>query len=316
MIKPPIPVNEQERLETLRAMQILDSSPEERYDRLTRLAQRLFNVPIVAISLIDENRQWFKSIQGLAATETSRDISFCGHAINGNDVMVVNDALKDHRFVDNPFVVQDPHIRFYAGYPIESQKMKMGTLCLIDKKPRELSGVELSLLQNLGRLVENEMAQSEAGFANDISGESEQRFFLRVLRYVMEFSRAMNYPMGMLIVHIPEAISALDGKPIIRDRMMVETAKLLGKTLRQSDIVGALGNDSFYAFLPKCDVLGAEIVTSRLNENFQDLKERLACSSEFDLRLGQLIWTPENSDTAEDMIKKGLKLLEEIRFEN
>ena len=111
----PIPVNEKSRIETLRLLSILDTQPEERFDRFTRMAKRLFSVPIAQVTLVDSERQWFKSSDGVEASETSRDISFCAHAILDDDLMLVADALKDDRFFDNPLVTGDPNIRFYAG---------------------------------------------------------------------------------------------------------------------------------------------------------------------------------------------------------
>lgn len=149
---------------------------------------------------------------------------------------------------------------------------------------------------------------------DEIFGEAEQRFFLRVLRYVMEFSRGMNLPIGMLIVHIPEAFSLNDKtKPLPRDRMVVETARLLGKSIRLSDVVGALGEDSFYVFLPKCDGTGIKHVMDRVNRNLRELKSKLNVASEFKLKFRQFIWTPQNPDTVDDLVKKGLELLEEAR---
>jgi len=104
MKKPDIPLNEEHRLKTLRSLNILDTASEERFDRLTRMAKRLFNVPIATISLVDEDRQWFKSCIGLTVKETPRDISFCGHAILDDEVFIISDTLQDERFVDNPLV--------------------------------------------------------------------------------------------------------------------------------------------------------------------------------------------------------------------
>ena len=118
MIKPPTPVDELMRLETLRNLKILDTESEERFDRVTRLARRVFGTPIALVSLVDNDRQWFKSRQGIEVSETSREISFCGHAILDDEVMVVRDAHDDERFADNPLVTSDPSIRFYAGYPL------------------------------------------------------------------------------------------------------------------------------------------------------------------------------------------------------
>ncbi|MGB5330714.1 MAG: GAF domain-containing protein, partial [Gammaproteobacteria bacterium] len=136
MKTPDFPANEKERLETLRSIDILDTDPEERFDRLTRMARRVFGVSIALVSMVDENRQWFKSKAGLDACETGRDISFCGHAILGNDVFVIENALEDERFADNPLVTGPPNIRFYAGVPLRYLNgSKLGTLCIIDQQP-------------------------------------------------------------------------------------------------------------------------------------------------------------------------------------
>jgi GAF domain-containing protein len=118
--RPALPINEKKRLEALSALQILDTQSEERFDRLTRLAAKMFHVPIALVSLIDESRQWFKSREGLAVTETSREVSFCGHTILQDQAFIVNDTLTDLRFADNPLVTGEPHIRFYAGCPLKA----------------------------------------------------------------------------------------------------------------------------------------------------------------------------------------------------
>ena len=134
MQSPDFPPDEAFRLRTLTSLSILDTPAEERFDRLTRLAQRLFNVPIALVSLIDSNRQWFKSCQGLDVRETPRDVSFCAHAILGNDLLVVPDAAADARFADNPLVTGEPFIRFYAGCPLKAPNGSLlGTLCVIDR---------------------------------------------------------------------------------------------------------------------------------------------------------------------------------------
>ena len=118
MLIPAQPPDEALRLQALRGLALLDTEAEERFDRITRTAVRLFGVPTALVSLVDDCRQWFKSKQGLGVTETSRDISFCGHAILGTVALVVPDALADPRFADNPLVTGPPHIRFYAGFPL------------------------------------------------------------------------------------------------------------------------------------------------------------------------------------------------------
>lgn len=148
------PANEQERLSALRAYNILDTLNEEEYDRLTKLAAVICGVPISLVSLIDEKRQWFKSHLGLDISETPRDVAFCAHAINGTTLFEVEDASADERFKDNPLVVSDPNIRFYAGYPlIDKEGMALGTLCVIDKAPRKLTGDQRAALELLANQV-------------------------------------------------------------------------------------------------------------------------------------------------------------------
>ena len=161
MLKPLIPANEIARLQALRDLSLLDTPAEERFDRLTRIAQHILQVPIALVSLIDADRQWFKSRQGLDAQEIHRDISFCGHAILRPDVLVVADAVADQRFADNPLVLGAPSIRFYAGAPLTlSSGECVGTLCVIDRQPRQVTRAQLAALQDLAACVVEELEQA------------------------------------------------------------------------------------------------------------------------------------------------------------
>ncbi len=154
-MKARLPDNEAQRLKTLRGYDVLDTPPEQAYDDLTLLAAQICQVPIAVITLIDENRQWFKSIIGLSVTETPRDFAFCAHAILYSDKMLeVRDAELDPRFADNPLVTGDPHIRFYAGAPLVAPDgVALGTLCVIDYVPRVLSAEQQTALRALSRTV-------------------------------------------------------------------------------------------------------------------------------------------------------------------
>ncbi|MGA7750735.1 MAG: GAF domain-containing protein, partial [Gallionella sp.] len=154
-LKAPLPPNEAQRLETLRGYNVLDTPPELAFDDLTLLAAQICQVPIAVVSLVDENRQWFKSIIGLSATETSRDAAFCAHAIlNSDELLEVRDAQLDPRFTDNPLVTADPHIRFYAGAPLVAPDgLALGTLCVIDRVPRVLNAEQQNALRALSRTV-------------------------------------------------------------------------------------------------------------------------------------------------------------------
>lgn len=154
----PIPEDEQQRLGELARFEVLDTEADERFDRLTRLVAGLLDVPIALVSLVDRDRQWFKSRVGLQAEETPRDISFCAHAILGDDVFEVADASSDERFSDNPLVTDDPSIRFYAGAPLRTGGgLRVGTLCAIDRVPRTLSAPQRRLLSDLAAIVVDEL---------------------------------------------------------------------------------------------------------------------------------------------------------------
>lgn len=153
-MKPPIPDHEAARLEALHQYQILDTEPDETFNDLTRLAAYICGTPIALITLIDLDRQWFKARQGLSLSETSRDISFCGHAIMQSGPFVVRDAMDDQRFKDNPLVTSEPNIRFYAGSPlITPEGFKLGTLCVIDRVPRDLNPEQIAALRMLSNQV-------------------------------------------------------------------------------------------------------------------------------------------------------------------
>jgi len=158
MLAPALPPDETERLADLHALELLDTPAEERFDRIVQLAAVVFDVPIAYLALVDSDRQWFKAKCGLTTTETGREVSFCGHTILQREALVVPDTHHDPRFADNPLVVGEPFIRFYAGHPLAGRAgTNVGTLCLADSRPRSLEPRDLDALRRLARVAEHEI---------------------------------------------------------------------------------------------------------------------------------------------------------------
>jgi len=176
VIEPHDPPDEIERIAALCRLHVLDTPADDRFDRITAIAQRLFHVPIALISLVDGERQWFKSRAGLDASQTPRNISFCGHAILEERPFIVHDALADPRFADNPLVLGPPHLRFYAGIPIhEAGGWRVGTFCLIDTSPRAFSVSDLAALRDLAHWAETELNLYSLEQATALTREKEAR---------------------------------------------------------------------------------------------------------------------------------------------
>lgn len=216
----PIESNEEERLEALRAFDILDTPFEPVFDDFTRIASQICSTPIALISLVDADRQWFKSAVGLDAPQTPRDISFCGHAIYGKDLFEVENALDDERFVDNPLVTGAPHIRFYAGQPlITSAGLGIGTLCVIDRVPHHLNESQKDTLKVLARLLVQQL---------------ETRIHLRreeELNRQLEAEIALR---GKMFASASVAVLVLDGQGYI-EKMSAGAARLLRRDIRTLD---------------------------------------------------------------------------------
>ncbi len=173
----PIPKNEPERLKALKSLHILDTPTEERFDRITQLAQYIFKVPISTLSLVDSNREWFKSCMGVEASEGPRAISFCGHAMLEDDLFLIPDTTKDPRFADNPMVTGKPYLRFYAGQSLSNAAgFKIGTFCIKDTKPRTLTEEEKKILKDLASWAELEINMHDLGLALNERRLAEVRF--------------------------------------------------------------------------------------------------------------------------------------------
>jgi signal transduction histidine kinase len=175
-IPAPIPVDEEERLQSLHTLNILDTPPEERFDRITKIATVLFNVPISTVTLVDSRREWYKSCQGLPVHEGERAISFCGHAVLSDEPLIIPDAKADPRFAGNPMVVSPPFIRFYAGIPLKSADGKrVGAFCIKDHESREFSTEKIELLKAFSAWAELELNSRELSLSLEARKKAEER---------------------------------------------------------------------------------------------------------------------------------------------
>jgi len=248
MQEPALPRDEAARIDRLRSLKILDTAREQRYDRITRSSARIFKAPIAVISLIDHHRQWFKAAQGINDRETPRNISFCGHAILEDGVFEVRNALRDPRFNDNPLVVDEPHIRFYAGAPLTTPDgFKLGTLCVIDREPRRLSSEEKALLKSLADTVVAEMVDRmdvETGLAN-------RDAFVEVGAQRFAAAKAEQ----QLSLHLFK-VDAVTAEPGSSENFLPAGeifAKLLSSFYPQASGIAYLGNNEFCVLLDDCE---------------------------------------------------------------
>jgi len=286
MQAPDLPGDEARRLATLQGLNILDTPPEERFDRLTRLAKRLFGVPIVLVSLIDANRQWFKSCIGLPVNETSREVSFCGHAILADEVFLVPNALEDARFADNPLVTGDPHIRFYAGCPLKVDNgSRLGTLCLIDREPRHMDADDLQLLRDLARMAEQELAAIQIATLDELTGLSNRRGFMVLARHALQWCQRQGKPATLLYMDLDEFKSINDRFGHAEGDLALKAfAHCLTEAVRASDVIARMGGDEFLVLLtdstPDLALLAVERLQAALASHNQSMQRgyELKCS--------------------------------------
>jgi diguanylate cyclase (GGDEF)-like protein len=247
----PLPENESQRLQSLRALNILDTPPDERFDRLTRVARRLFDTPIALMSLVDADRQWFKSRPGLDFPETPRDHSFCAHAILDEGAFIVPDALMDQRFRENPLVRTFPEIRFYAGYPVRAPDgSALGTLCVIDHEPREVEEGDVDALRDLAGMAEQELKSLTLATSDDLTGLTNRRGFEGIASYTLALCHRVGRPATVLYFDLDDFKSVNDSRGhAAGDRVLQDFAGHLLSTFRDSDVVARLGGDEFCVLL-------------------------------------------------------------------
>lgn len=273
-MKAPLPKNEALRISTLHRYDILDTLAEQAYDDIVLLASHICETPIALISLVDSDRQWFKARLGIEATETPRDLSFCAHAIlHPEQPLIVPDALEDSRFSDNLLVTEAPNIRFYAGAPLLSPTGEaLGSVCVIDRKPRELNERQIRALQALSRQVTAllEMRRLVADLemlstTDALTGLRNRRAFDEKMLDEHQRSARSQQPYSLLLIDIDHFKSYNDefGHQA-GDDVLGEVARIMQYTVRNYDMAARYGGEEFAAILPNTGKTGAMELAERL----------------------------------------------------
>ncbi|WP_281081802.1 sensor domain-containing diguanylate cyclase [Variovorax paradoxus] len=274
------PFNEDQRLAALHRYQVLDTTAEQAYDDVTTLASAVCKAPIALISLIDQDRQWFKSRVGLDASETPRELAFCAHAILQPDlVFEVQDAHLDPRFAGNPLVTGEPGIRFYAGAPlVTADGLPIGTVCVIDREPRILSAAERKALQSLARQVvaQLELRQAMAGLelesmTDPLTSLWNRRSLDRRLHAAWDLHARERSPLSLLMIDLDhfKRINDAHGHPV-GDRVLVQAAAIIRDQIGNDGLVARFGGEEFCAVMPGVDAETARARAEQVRRAIED----------------------------------------------
>lgn len=264
--------DENGRLAALRRYSVLDTPPEEPFDKLTQLVRDVLGVPMAAVSLVDAERQWFKSIAGLPVCETPREISFCSHAIKKREPMVIPDATLDLRFRNNPVVTGDPWIRSYLGVPLETPDgYNLGALCAIDVKPRAFDASQVGIMKSFAALVLNELELRQIAMSDLLTGALTRRGWIDMAE--KELARARRYGTDASIIMFDvdhfKSVNDTHGHPA-GDGVLRTLAQRCLAELRDSDVLGRLGGEEFAVLLPSTNATEAAVLAERLRKRFAD----------------------------------------------
>jgi diguanylate cyclase (GGDEF)-like protein len=259
---------EEARLAALRGCNLLDTGPEPAFDLITRLAQMALNMPIVLVSLVDLDRQWFKSKQGVDTFETDRSISFCTHAIAQDEPFIVTDAAIHPLFCNNPLVVGEPRIRSYVGIPLKLRDgSRIGTLCAIDYHPRALSTSEIDILSGLGQMVVDQIELRRVAMTDPLTGALTRRGFDVEIGRELQRSRRTRRAFSLIVVDVDHFKSVNDRfGHASGDIVLQSVVGQIKQELRASDCVARLGGEEFVIALPETSLDGARVLAERIRE--------------------------------------------------
>lgn len=308
--------NEEARLTALRAYDILDTGPEKSFDDLTSLASHVCETPIALISLVDSDRQWFKSKVGLELSETSRDIAFCSQAIEEPDLFVVPDAVKDERFSSNPMVISEPKIRFYAAVPVFTSdgQHALGTLCVIDREPRDLDANQREALRALARQVQAQLElrlslrrEQELARIDPLTAVPNRRAFYEVLQRERHRMERNGRPLTLAYIDLDNFKEVNDSfGHKAGDSVLTAVASVMYRGLRKADVVARLGGDEFAIMLPETNPDAARQVVTKLHMRLMETMQQNGLPVTFSI--GVVTFTIPLG-TVEDLLQKADELM-------
>ncbi|MFI8416348.1 sensor domain-containing diguanylate cyclase [Serratia sp. NPDC078593] len=279
------------------------------------MARRLFRVPIALVTLVDGNRQWFKANCGLAAQETPRDISFCGHAILGDEILMIPDTLEDARFADNPLVTRTPHIRFYAGCPLSyARDIRLGTLCLIDDKPRSFDEDDANTLRDLAAMVEDELRSFQASTTDVLTGISNRRGFQILAQFSLNDCLYHQTSASLVFIDLDKFKQINDNYGhSAGDRALATFSGLLKSVFSHVDAIARLGGDEFVVLTTGKKLADTERDISRLQHQITAINATRSAPYELVFSYGIVEFDPQQPQSLDELIAAGDAVMYQLK---
>lgn len=299
---PPSPDDQVGRPHGLHDLDLHGTGPDERFDRLTRLARHLFDTPIALLSLAGSDRKWIKSRIGLDPNKPPPELSFCSQALMGDDLVIVPDASRDDRFRDHPLVTDLPEIRFYAGCPVRGPDGNpLGTLCVIDHEPREIGEEDAGVLQDLAWMLEQELKSLSLATLDELTGLTNRRGFDAIAEHTVAMCRRVGEPATLLYFDLDDFKKVNDTLGhTAGDRALRSFAQHLKATFRDSDVVARVGGDEFCVLLTSA-------TTSHVERPLSLLRDRLTArhgGQTVKFSVGAAAYDPSRHTTVQALVKE------------